>query len=103
MEGKGKFLFIEGNNNIIFRISVIFTMLFIVWSPHSTPTCTIFSKKWAETLLFVNKQNSLDQISEPGVAYKSGAYKNHVNLFCSPLNMKKWLYRMGLFFCLSCI
>ena len=71
--------------------------------PPLHPHLYYFLEKMSWNLLFVNKQNSLDQISEPGVAYKSGAYKNHVNLFCSPLNMKKWLYRMGLFFFLSCI
>ena len=41
--------------------------------------------------------------SQPSVHINVLHMKNHVTLFCSLLNMKKWLYLMSLFLCLSCI
>ena len=76
--GKGKFVFIEGSNNIIFRISVIFRMSFAHHLQCEAPTppppisfSCIYEGK--HCFLLINKVLWIK--SQPGVAYKSVAYK----------------------------
>ena len=76
--GKGKFLFIEGSNNIIFRISVIFRMSFAhhlqCEYPTSPPSFLFFCKNEGKyRFLLINKILWIK--SQPGVTYKSVVYK----------------------------
>ena len=76
--GKGKFLFIEGSNNVIFRINVIFRMSFahhLQCQYPTAPLSLLFSCKNEEKHLFLLINKILWIKSQPGVTYKSVAYK----------------------------
>ena len=77
-EGKEKFLFTEKNNNIIFRMSVIFGMSFahhLQCEAPTPPPLLLFSCKNEGKHCFWLINKILWIKSQPVVAYKSVAYK----------------------------
>ena len=99
--GKGKFLFIERSNTIIFRISVIFRMSFAQHlqseAPTPPPPLLISCKNEGKhRFSLINKILWIK--SQPGVAYKSVAYKKSCEIVLQSFRHKKMTLPHGFIF-----
>ena len=100
--GKGKFLFIERSNTIIFRLNVFFRMSFaqhLQFEAPTPPPSLLFSCKNEGKHHFPLINKILWVKSQSGVAYKSVAYKKSCEIVLQSFRHKKNDFVTWVYFC----